>query len=96
MRDNVSESIVLGGTRTVTFRVPGDDYVVTGSGPELGQWNPMKAPRAVNGEIRIELPSQTVFVYKPVRIGEDGSVTWADGDNREIFTNRDWTVDVAF
>ena len=96
VRDKVSESILLGGTRTVTFRVPGNDYVVTGSGPELGQWNPMKAPRAVNGEIRIELPSQTVFVYKPVRIGEDGSVTWADGDNREIFTNRDWTVDVAF
>lgn len=83
--------------RKITFRVPndGNTYAITGSAPELGNWNPANAPKTTS-ELEIELPSQTVVTYKPVRVGADGSIAWADGDNRELFTDKADIVEVAW
>lgn len=94
VRNDAPASIVTGGTRTVTFKVPDDSYRVTGSGVELGQWNPERAPKPVDGKIVLELPAQTVFVYKPIQIHADQSVTWAEGDNRELFTDGDPQIEI--
>lgn len=84
--------------RRVTFRFPEDlhEYMIAGSVSQLGQWDPDKAPKTEGREISIEVPSQTVILYKPVRI-EGGKKKWAQGDNRELFVkDGDLAVDVAF
>lgn len=82
--------------RTITFHLPTDGtYAITGSAPELGLWNPQAAPRTSNGTITLELPAQTVVVYKPVKINGD-QVTWADGDNRELFSEEHRDIQVKW
>ena len=97
INESVEQSIIDTSTKPITFRVPNDGhtYAIAGSAPELGQWNPADAPKTTS-EITIDLPAQTVVTYKPVRVADDGSVTWADGDNRELFTSKDTAVDVTW
>jgi hypothetical protein len=80
-------------TIVVDFRVldaPAGEIRIAGSGPELGDWNPNKAPRAGS----IELPRGAVFAFKPVVVTPAGA-TWADGDNRYVFVD-DARVTVRF
>lgn len=97
IRDDAPESIIKHGKRSVTFNLPqnGEKYSIVGSAPELGNWNPAKAPSGT-GSITIELPLQTVVAYKPVKIDAGGKVTWAEGDNRELFTDDQSVVDVKW
>lgn len=97
INENIEKSIIDTSMKTITFKVPNDGhtYAIAGSAPELGQWNPADAPKTTS-ELSIELPAQTVVSYKPVRIADDGSPTWAQGDNRELFTNKDTVIDVTW
>ena len=98
VKNHADTSILNQESRKVTFRVPDDGktYAITGSCPELGQWNPQDAPKT-NGKtpITLTLPPQTVIVYKPVWF-EGDTVHWADGDNRELFTEKDSDITVSF
>ncbi len=95
---NECASMIDTAKRKITFKVPQDGatYALAGSAPELGNWNPAKAPKT-HSEITIDLPSQTVIAYKPVKIGANGEYQWANGDNRELFVDRsDAIVNVSF
>ena len=83
------------GTIEVEFVVkgaPGADVRIVGSGPELGDWDPAKAPRAG----RVALPAGGAFAYKAVVL--DGAApVWQDGDNRYLLVTRvAEKVDVAW
>ena len=92
VRNNAKDSIIPTGKRTFTFAlqdVSEGTYVIAGSRPELGFWNPSMAPRldAQNGyKVTLTLPQNAVVSYKLVKIMDDGSVQWEDGDNREFFS----------
>lgn len=92
----VKKDLITNTTRNVTFRFPNDgfNYALVGSSPELGQWNPARAPRPQNGTLSLALPSQSVIAYKPVRIAPDGAIIWPDGPNNAVFTEKDHSVDV--
>lgn len=94
---DAQKPIIDDSLKKVTFRVPSDGftYAITGSAPELGNWNPANAPKTTS-EIVVELPAQTVVSYKLVRLAGDGNVTWASGDNRELFTDKADVVDVTW
>jgi glycosidase len=65
----------------VEFRVKGapeGEVRIVGSGPELGDWDPAKAPRGG----AISLPLGGAFAFKVVVVGEDGTATWQSGENR--------------
>jgi len=75
--------------RKVTFQIAGapkGDVRVVGSGPELGNWDPAKAPHA---GATVSIPAGTVLAYKAARLGADGKVTWQSGDNRYVFVGSD-------
>ena len=96
---NRQGNLITGATRQITFRVPddGNTYIITGSVPELGSWNPHKAPRTTGKQpLTLSLPAQTVIVYKPVKLKADNGIEWANGDNRELFTERDLDNVVGF
>ena len=97
IQNNAPNSIIDQSMKTITFHVPNDGatYAIVGSAPELGQWDPANAPKT-NSELSIELPAQTVITYKPIKIDANGGITWADGDNRELFTNTTTSVDVKW
>lgn len=97
LNKDMQKSIIDDSIKKVTFRVPndGNTYAIVGSAPELGSWNPANAPKTVSENV-IELPAQTVVSFKLVRIADDGAVTWADGDNRELFTDKADIIDVAW
>ena len=98
VRKQADRPILKSGSRTVTFHVPNDGktYAITGSSPELGQWNPQAAPKTTgNKPITLTLPPQTVIVYKPVQI-DGNQINWANGDNRELFTENDKDITVIW
>lgn len=70
------------GDTTVEFRVsgaPDGEVRIVGSGPELGDWDPAKAPTAGP----IELPHGGAFAYKVVVVDGD-RVVWQEGENRYL------------
>ena len=98
LRDK-KDSILKNEKRNIVFNVPndGNTYIITGSIPELGSWNPQKAPRTTGkSPLTISLPAQTVIVYKPVKLKNNNDIEWANGDNRELFTERDFNNNVSF
>lgn len=82
-------------TAEVEFRVTGaptgGEVRIAGSGPELGNWDPTRAPKA--GKIR--LPVGGAFAFKPVVVMPDGAV-WDSGDNRYVLVAPDAAAEVAF
>ncbi len=64
----------LEGTATVHFDLP-EGFIVTGAGPELGNWDPALGVRSA------ELPRGTVIEYKQVDRRGDQPV-WEEGPNR--------------
>ena len=69
-----------------------DQIAIVGSDPALGGWDPTKAPKfkpTKDGlELRLSLPQYAVLSYKLVRIAEDGSVQWENGENRYLWLNQ--------
>ncbi|MCK6502574.1 glycosyl hydrolase [Myxococcota bacterium] len=61
---------------------------LVGADPLLGTWDPARAPRldCAGGRCRgtLRVPQGTVLEGKPVHLGADGTVTWADGANRAV------------
>lgn len=96
---NKKDTILKNEKRNITFNVPndGNTYIITGSIPELGSWNPYKAPKTTGKQpLTLSLPSQTVIVYKPVKLKNNNEIEWANGDNRELFTERKQSISVSF
>ena len=69
-----------------------DQIAIVGSDPALGGWDPTKAPifkSTEDGlELRLSLPQYAVLSYKLVRIAEDNSVQWENGENRYLWLNQ--------
>lgn len=80
------------GTREVQFEFTGAARVgmtafLSGSGGELGQWNPHEGILlpAETQTARVRLPEGGIFAYKLVWHDAKGKVTWEKGDNRYFF-----------
>lgn len=72
---------------TVTFELPKDGatYAIAGSTPQLGSWNPQKAPKAKGGSLDITLPANTVVLYKLVKVKKNTTFQWSKRENSELF-----------
>lgn len=77
---------------------PEGEVRVVGADPALGSWDPSRAPalRCQAGACRgaLRLPQGAVLEGKPVVVGQDGAVTWAQGDNRAVLVEpgADWQM----
>lgn len=63
----------------------GGELVLVGGGPELGSWDPKKAPRFADGRVVVSLPAPGAYGAKLAVVRADGSVTWQDGADRILF-----------
>jgi hypothetical protein len=62
---------------------PGEGrWVLTGSGPELGNWDPQQGIPFENGSARFGYPIQGIIEYKLVYIDSDDNFHWEDHPNR--------------
>jgi len=88
-----------GTTATVNFNVEfqtgfGEDVILVGSVPELGQWNTKQGVRMHTSEvdfpfwtsppISLSLPRDEPVLYKYVITTADGRVEWESGPDRKI------------
>jgi hypothetical protein len=74
----------------------GQEVYAVGSIPELGGWDPTKAPKLTPSPYpswtkTIELPKNASFEWKLVKIDAAGHVTWEPGSNRVGKTTADST-----
>lgn len=66
----------------------GENVYVVGSIPELGSWDPAKAPEAMMNPnypewfLPISVPKGTQFEFKFIKKDGNGTVTWEGGSNR--------------
>jgi len=66
--------------------VHGDEVTfVAGAGPELGAWRPESAPRLVNGQLELKLPTSSVYEFKFLVRHADGKIEWESRDDRFLF-----------
>lgn len=67
---------------------PEGELRLVGSDPALGAWAPSAALPLVCAEGRcsaeVRAPVGAVWQGKPIRVAEDGSIQWPDGDNRSV------------
>ncbi|MBA4175895.1 MAG: alpha-amylase, partial [Leptothrix sp. (in: Bacteria)] len=89
---------VLSGDQVqVNFKVDattvfGQNVYVVGSIPELGSWDPAKAPEAMMNPnypqwfLPVSVPKGTLFEFKFIKKDSNGVVTWEGGNNR-VFTS---------
>ncbi len=89
---------VLSGDQVqVNFKVDagtslGQNIYVVGSIPELGSWDPTKAPEAMMNPnypewfLPVSVPKATQFQFKFIKKDGNGTVTWEGGSNR-VFTS---------
>ena len=85
---------VAASKATVDFRITGapeGEVRIVGSGPELGNWDPAKAPTA--GSIR--LPRGGAFAFKPV-VMTTGGALWSDDENQYVFADLDQVQNITF
>ena len=66
---------------------PGDQLLFTGSGRQLGNWNPAQPAGVFQAEgglqaLQLEVPTGAVLECKLVIRKADGSVQWQEGENR--------------
>jgi hypothetical protein len=71
---------------SVVAEADGEELRLVGGGPELGDWDPKKAPRGkrqADGRFRfdLQLPARTTSAFKLVRV-VDGRDEWEDHGNR--------------
>lgn len=86
-------------TGTVTFNVEfhtgfGEDVILVGSVPELGQWNTKQGVKLNTTEVNfpfwtsppisLSLPREEPVLYKYVLTNADGTVEWESGPDRKI------------
>ncbi len=66
-----------------------DTILVVGSGPELGGWNPSKAPGVPAGQSHIQLllPAGAAYELKLVVRRKTGELIWETGPNRTLFVS---------
>ncbi|MGA9525277.1 MAG: alpha-amylase family glycosyl hydrolase [Myxococcaceae bacterium] len=66
-----------------------DTILVVGSGPELGGWNPEKAPAVPAGRTHIDLslPAGAAYELKLVVRRKSGELIWESGPNRTLFVS---------
>ncbi len=84
----------LAGPASVSFRVTGapladgDVLLLVGSGPELGNWDPMAgllaSGRSAATLATAQVPAGFVMEYKFVVLAADGTVTWEQRGNRYL------------
>ncbi|MBI4511738.1 MAG: glycosyl hydrolase [Deltaproteobacteria bacterium] len=82
--------VVPSGTRRVEITVDappvvGDSLRVIGAAPELGEWDPARAPEVHGGRVVVALPVGAVEPLKLAIRRRDGHVTWQEGDDRYLF-----------
>lgn len=91
---------IISPTVAVTFQVTvtttyGQDIYITGSIPELSDWDPYTAIQLSPADytqsnpvwfVSVALPSDTTFQYKYVCIQSNGTVTWEADPNRSYTT----------
>ena len=64
-----------------------DGARIAGAGPELGHWDPSKAPSIEEGSITFAFPVNQVLSFK--RFWQvDGVLTWEDGENRSVLVEQ--------
>jgi glycosidase len=62
------------------------ELVLVGGGPELGGWDPARAPRLdPAGRVRLALPAPGAYGVKLALRAPDGTVTWQEGSDRILF-----------
>lgn len=80
----IETTITLTGVETKA----GDQILVCGGFPALGNWEPEKAAAmTADGmvwRVTITVPVKTDAQFKFLRRSADGTVLWEDGDNREL------------
>ncbi len=97
IQNGAKSRLITNDKREITINVPSNaNYIVVGSSPELGQWNPDRAPRPTNGSLKLSLPAQSVMAYKLIRVNADGSYTWQDGGNRVIYTESSNSINASW
>jgi hypothetical protein len=70
--------------------VPGENVYVTGSIPELGNWDPAKATEVMLNPsypawfLPVSVPKSTTFQFKFIKKNAAGAVTWEGGSNRSF------------
>jgi alpha-amylase len=89
-----TRALDLPASATARVTVKGDDLVLVGAAPELGGWNPAKAPKAEGGLISVELPP-AVYQCKLARVSGD-QVDWEPTGNRYLVVGKggaraEWT-----
>lgn len=71
--------------------VHGDEVILVGSGPELGNWDPASGiptdPDGTGFVVSASLPAGHVLEYKFVVRRADGEITWEDRPNRYLLVN---------
>jgi len=70
-------------------RAPGDELVVVGNGPRLGNWDPAAGigpaqPDGAGFAVELNHPVGDVLEFKAVIRHADGTVTWQPGENRYL------------
>ena len=77
-------------------RGPGDALALVGAGPELGNWDPSKAPTFAEGALALDYPVGAVLDAKLVIRRADGSVTWQEGANTARLILEDEALELAW
>ncbi|MBA3500391.1 MAG: CBM20 domain-containing protein [Myxococcota bacterium] len=81
---HVETTITLAGVDVAD----GDEVLVCGGFPALGDWNPEKAAamtcEGMHWAAKITVPRGTDVPFKFLRRTADGTVIWEDGENRQL------------
>lgn len=79
--------------------VMGQNIRIVGNQPELGSWDPAKAPQLSAASYpswsgTVDLPAGTQFEYKYVKYDQSGNATWESGANRVATVNADGSLNL--
>ncbi|KAJ7108322.1 glycoside hydrolase [Mycena epipterygia] len=90
-------AVTFAETATTTF---GENIFLVGSISQLGTWAPasaipLSAATYPVWSVTVDLPPNTSFQYKFIRIETDGSVVWESDPNRSATTNASGTQTIS-
>jgi glycosidase len=75
------------GQATLIFTITGQSFAdlrLVGAGPELGNWDPAKAPRFDGNHLELKVPVGVALAYKLVAFAPGGGATWEGQGNRYL------------